>query len=106
MKTLKTELEPFVGKTITHGDIDTIINLFKKYEKSNVEYIDKLKRKRILEIKRINGGLKQTINDHGPITKQLIGSASKRIWGSLLSNEKEPTLLQRFANYFGFLKKK
>lgn len=32
---------------------------------------------------KINGALKQTINSHGPITKELIGSATKRILGSL-----------------------
>ena len=106
MKNLKSELESLLGKTITDNDINNIINVFYKYEKSNLDYIEKLKRKRILEIKRINGGLKQTINHHGPITKELIGSASKRIWGNLISNKKEKSLLKRFANYFGFLKKR
>jgi hypothetical protein len=104
MNKLKKELEQLIGKTITEKEIEIIINIYKQQHKDNLIYIEKLKRKRILEIKRINGGLKQTINDHGPITKQLIGSASKRIWGSLLSNEKETSLLKRFANYFGFFK--
>lgn len=30
-------------------------------------------------LKRINGALRNTIHSHGPITEQLIGSASKRI---------------------------
>jgi hypothetical protein len=33
--------------------------------------------------KLINGALKQTINAHGPITKERIGSATKRILGAL-----------------------
>lgn len=32
----------------------------------------------------INGGIKQTINDHGPITKELTGSATKRIFGNII----------------------
>jgi hypothetical protein len=104
MNKLKKELEQLIGKTITEKEIEIIINIYKQQHKDDLSYIEKLKRKRILEIKRINGGLKQAISSHGPITKQLIGSASKRIWGSLLSNQKEPSLLKRFANYFGFLK--
>ncbi len=104
MNKLKKELEQLIGKTITEKEIEIIVNLYKQQHKDDLTYIEKLKRKRILEIKRINGGLKQTINDHGPITKQLIGSASKRIYGALLSNKKETSLLKRFANYFGFFK--
>ncbi len=36
--------------------------------------------------KSIKEGLTQTINEHGPITKRLIGSAIKRIIGSLKPN--------------------
>jgi hypothetical protein len=104
MNKLKKELEQLIGKTISEKEIEIILNLYKQQHKDDLIFIEKLKRKRILEIKRINGGLKQTILLHGPITKELIGSASKRIWGGLLSNKKELSLLQRFANYFGFFK--
>jgi hypothetical protein len=69
-------------------EIVDIIYLFEKYESKNLSIIDKLNRVRVLEQNRIKGGLKQTINAHGPIDKKLIGSATKRILGSLLSNEK------------------
>ena len=53
------------------------------YERSNLNIIRKLKVKRRFLATKVNGALKQTINAHGPITKILIGSASKRIMGSL-----------------------
>ena len=37
----------------------------------------------------VNNGLRMAIQSHGPITTQLIGSASKRIMGQLLSTVKE-----------------
>jgi len=35
----------------------------------------------------IMGGLRETIRAHGPITKTLIGSATKRIIGILFANK-------------------
>lgn len=69
--------------------IGPILDAIDEFEKDNIETIEKLKRKKQLDTKRINGALKQTINAHGPITKLLIGSASKRIYGSLLTDEVE-----------------
>lgn len=34
-------------------------------------------------MRKIIGALKSTINDHGPITRELITSAAKRIYGHL-----------------------
>lgn len=51
------------------------------------------KRQRPLDIfqdtrmKRIIGALKSTINDHGPVTKDLITSAAKRIYGNLWDHD-------------------
>jgi hypothetical protein len=39
--------------------------------------------------RRIAGALRNTIHDHGPITKRYIGSAAKRIYGQLLCLAKE-----------------
>jgi hypothetical protein len=39
--------------------------------------------------------LKQTINAHGPITGQFIGSATKRIHGALLSHVKKESFITR-----------
>jgi hypothetical protein len=66
---------------------DEIVRLFKKYEQSNISQIKKLNKRRVNEQNRIRGGLKQTINAHGPIDKNLIGSATKRIYGALITNE-------------------
>lgn len=49
--------------------------------------LNKYNREKIITKRRISGGLKQTINAHGPITLDLIPSASKRIYGALLSNK-------------------
>jgi hypothetical protein len=78
--------------------IGLILDAIDEFEKDNIETIEKLKRKKQLDTKRINGALKQTINAHGPITKLLIGSASKRIYGSLLTDvqEKEKISLKWF----------
>lgn len=39
--------------------------------------------------KTIVGGLREAVRAHGPITKLLIGSAAKRISGTILAREKE-----------------
>lgn len=70
-------------------NIEYIISCVEEFEKSNIDTINKLKRKKHSDIRKINGALKQTINAHGPITRELIGSASKRIYGALLKNNKK-----------------
>lgn len=45
------------------------------------------KRQRIHKI--VVGGLREAIRAHGPITKILVGSAAKRIVGTLLAKEKK-----------------
>lgn len=70
-------------------EVGKILDAVDEFESANIATIDKLKKKKQVDTKRINGALKQTINAHGPITKLLIGSASKRIYGSLLTDEKE-----------------
>lgn len=39
--------------------------------------------------KIIVGGLREAIRAHGPVTKLLIGSAAKRITGTLLSKKRK-----------------
>ena len=67
-------------------DIEKIMVHIKQYEQNNLDSIEKLKRERKVETNKINGALKSTIHAHGPITLQLIGSASKRIMGNLLAD--------------------
>ena len=71
-------------------DIRIIMAIVDEYEKDNLESIEKLKRTRTVDVNKINGALKQAINAHGPITKVLIGSATKRIMGAMLDNKPEP----------------
>lgn len=80
-------------------NIDIILQHIEQYEKDNLETIDKLKRKRVLEAKRISGALKQTINVHGEITKVLIGSATKRIMGALLDNTQKESFIKRILKW-------
>ena len=70
-------------------EVGMILDAVDEFENANISTIYKLKKKKQVDTKRINGALRQTINAHGPITKLLIGSASKRIYGSLLSDEKD-----------------
>lgn len=77
---IKLELE---AKT---PSLENILKHIDDYEQNNLNTIDKLRKEKIYETKRISGALKQTINAHGPITPTFIGSATKRIYGSLLSN--------------------
>lgn len=88
IKTRKEKIKEFLqfklNSKLNSNDIDNILDIFNIFEKDNLDTIVKLKRKKVYETKRISGALKQTIQAHGPITKQFIGSATKRIYGSLL----------------------
>jgi len=92
----------FLNKKITEKEIESIMVMVDEYEKANLLTIDKLKKHKSIESKRISGALKQTIDAHSVITKELIGSATKRIMGALLSNEKPKNkkLIKPFI--FGF----
>lgn len=76
----------FLNKTITPDKLDSMITAVNEYEKTNLDTINKLKKDKVYETKRISGALRQTINAHGPITMNYIGSATKRIYGVLLDN--------------------
>lgn len=79
----------FLNKTITSDKLDEMILAVNDYEKANLDTINKLKKDKVYETKRISGALRQTINAHGPITLNYIGSATKRIYGVLLDNPKD-----------------
>lgn len=94
---IKNELET------KNPNLDKVLNIIDDYEKNNLESIEKLRKEKLYETKRISGALKQTINAHGPITALLIGSATKRIHGSLLSNgskEQNPYIKIHKATFF------
>lgn len=90
LKTRKGRLEFKIGEELSKDkpNLDKIISSIEDYQLDNLKTIYRLKRNKKIEINKINGSLKQTIDAHGPITKELIGSCSKRIYGSLLSTKK------------------
>jgi len=84
----------------TQPDLTLIMDSVYEYEKANLATIEKLKRDKKFETNRINGALKQTIQAHGNITMSLIGSATKRIYGALLSDEKKESFIDKIKNFF------
>lgn len=89
LKTRRGKLEAKIKLELANPtpNINNILKSIDEFEKDNLETIEKLRKDKLVDTKRINGALKQTIKAHGPITMLLIGSATKRIYGSLL----EPT---------------
>jgi hypothetical protein len=79
---------------------DKILSHIKQYEKKNLETIEKLRREKKIETNKIKGALKSTIYAHGPITMVLIGSATKRIYGSLLAdnNSLKTNIFKKLVN--------
>jgi hypothetical protein len=109
MKIFKTREHKLKNKIINelnnNPDINNIMKYIHDYEKDNLETIDKLRREKIIETKKINGALRQTINAHGSITKELIGSATKRIYGSLLDSNRKLSKFKRFLKWIEKLKR-
>lgn len=92
LRTRRGRLEQRLRAEIIHESPDTINQLMiilDEYERDNINTIKKLKRIKKIELNKINGALKQCINAHGTITKELITSASKRIHGALLDNNQK-----------------
>jgi hypothetical protein len=87
----------------TNPNIDTVIDIFEEFESDNINSINKLKRKKKVTLRKISGALKQSISAHGPITKELIGSASKRIYGNILDSENNIDKINIRDIIFGFV---
>jgi hypothetical protein len=102
LKTRGGKLENTIKQELAKAepDLAVIMDSVYEYEKSNLATIEKLKRDKKLETNRINGALKQTIQAHGPITMTLIGSATKRIYGSILSDEKKESFSNKLKKFF------
>lgn len=100
LKTRRGRLEEKLKNELSkqQPNLDVILKHVEDFEKDNLATIDKLKKDKLIDAKKINGALKQAINAHGPITKQLIGSATKRIYGALVVNKKE-TLLSKLIKW-------
>lgn len=102
LKTRLGKLENNIQNELNSGEpkIENIIGFINDYEKNNLTTIDKLRRGKVIDSKRISGAIKNTIHAHGPITKELIGSATKRILGSLLQEEKkEKSFINKITSF-------
>jgi len=104
LKTRRGKLEAKLNVEIFHTNLseismEKILKAIDEYEKDNLETIEKFKKQKLVDTKRINGALKQTINAHGPITKVLIGSATKRVYGALLEPISKESWVQRFLKW-------
>ena len=90
LKTRRGKLEDKIKNELlkSQPNLEAILHHVDEYEKANLITIEKLKKVKLVDTKKINGALKQSINAHGPITKVLIGSATKRIYGALLDADK------------------
>jgi len=96
---LKNKLESLLKDKINQEEILKILNFVDEYETDNLNTIEKLRKSKTITLNKIHGGLKQAINAHGPITKVLIGSAGKRIYGSLLEAKKDETLIEKIKKW-------
>ena len=76
---------------------EKILEAVEVFEEDNLATIAKFKKKKQIEIKRINGAIKQTLQAHPVITKELTGSLSKRIYGALLTNKNEVKESKRYS---------
>lgn len=88
MKTRRDKLRDKLSQKVDADKIEDVLLMVDEYEKANLAIISNLSRKRIVDARKITGGLKQCINSHGPITKDLIGSATKRIMGAMMVKTK------------------
>lgn len=88
LKTRKGKLENNIRLELESNSpkLKNIIQAVNAYQKDGEDTIEKLKKAKKIDMAKINGALKQTIHAHGPITKELIGSAGKRIYGALIVN--------------------
>jgi len=91
-KTRRGKLKEKINSELTKNivNLDKILDYVEEYEKDNLDTINYLRKDKIITTKRINGAIRQCINSHGVITKELTGSLSKRIYGALLDSQQKP----------------
>lgn len=92
-QTREEKLRNKISEELTHPkpNLERIVEFTNEFEQANLATIEKLNREKKLDDNKIKGALKQTINAHGPITLELIGSAVKRINGSILVDHNSQT---------------
>lgn len=84
-------------------NITNILNAVDDYEEDNLQTIAKLKKVRGNDTKKISGAIRQCIEAHGPITKQYIGSLTKRVYGSLLQPKPKLSARQTYSTIIEIL---
>ncbi len=93
MKTRRGKLKNGLSEIIDKEKLEQVLVLVDEYEKDNLATIDKLNRKRIVDLKRIKGGIKQAFHAHPILTKEMTGSIAKRVYGAMLENKGEENKL-------------
>jgi hypothetical protein len=91
---LKDEIKQALEKK--EPSADKLLEIFYKFEKDNLATIKKLNKEKDITIRKINGAIKQFLHSHPVLTRQLIPSLSKRVYGSLLVPKKEGFLKKLF----------
>ena len=91
----KRRLKSRLGDKLNEDDFELIFHMIDSLIINRDNVVEHLKKKlnhydkpRLIEEKVIKGAIKDTINSHGPITRELLGSAAKRIQAQLRNHEK------------------
>jgi hypothetical protein len=97
-KSRKEKLKEEIGWALTEDkpSVNKLLEIFFKFEKNNLDTIKKLNKEKDVTIRKISGAVKQFLHSHPVLTKQLIPSLSKRVYGSLLIPKKEGFLRRLF----------
>ena len=79
IKSRKNKLENRIRDILNRKKptVEDVLEAVEDYERNNLKTIEKLKKKKSLEVKKINGALKQTINAHGDIRANVFGFVKK-----------------------------
>jgi len=90
-RTRKQRLSDSIKEVLTNKDPQpgAILKAVDEYETDNLKTIKKLKRKKTATMNKINGAIRQSIDAHPVITKELTGSIGKRVYGAILDLEEE-----------------
>ena len=77
-----------------NATVEDYVAVFEIYEKNNLRKLTKQTLVSKPTANMVSGAIKSCISAHGPITSQLIGSATKRIMGAI-GQKPKPTIIQK-----------
>jgi len=97
-KSRREILKEEISRALTENNpsVDKLLEIFLKFEKDNLDTIKKFNKDKDVTIRKINGAIKQFLHAHSVLTKRLIPSLSKRIYGSLLVPKKKGFIQKLF----------